>query len=108
MRTFTATRELEAASEDPGTFGWSLSTAWATNTVAIKGQPIAIATVRNTHTVTVTADVTVGQVTIDAGGTVIVNNGITFTTPASGTFNVNGTLRMNTATALMAGAGTFR
>src|SRR5690606_12765982 len=48
VRTFTAIRELEVASEDPGTFTWSLSTAWATNTVAIQGAPLpAIATVLN-------------------------------------------------------------
>lgn len=109
VRTFTATRELEVANEDPGTFGWSLSTAWAANTVAIQGASSStIATVRSPHTVTVTADVTVDEVTIDAGGTVVINDGITFTSPEDGTFDVDGALQMgNNGTATLDGDGDF-
>ena len=62
-------------------------------------------TIRNGDIVTVSANVTVDQVVVDASGTVIVANGITLTI-ADGTgvdFTVNGTLRNGTGTANSAG-----
>jgi hypothetical protein len=35
-RTSSAQRELEAASDDPGTFALSASVQWAANTVAVR------------------------------------------------------------------------
>jgi len=51
-------------------------------------------TIRNGHTVTVTANVTVDQVTIEVGGQVTVNNGVTWTIddPSGVDLTVNGTL----------------
>lgn len=105
----TAQRFLEASSQDPTSFSFSQTVTWASLTLAIQGAPSStIATVRSPHTVTVTADVTVDEVTIESGGTVVVNNGITFTTPEDGFFDVSGTLQMGTdGTATMAGDGDF-
>ena len=67
-------------------------TNWQAATVTPTSSHGTIA-VRNGHTVTVAAGVTVDQVTVDAGGQVTVNSGSTFTT-ADGTgtdLTVNGT-----------------
>lgn len=67
---------------------------WATATLAPSSTANTI-TIRNSHTVTVAAGVSVDQVTVDSGGQVNVNSGITLTI-ADGTgtdMTVNGTLR---------------
>lgn len=103
----TAIRYFEGSTLDPGSFTLT-TTVHRAFTIAIQGVPPTIATVRSPHTVTVTADVTVDEVTIESGGTVVVNNGITFTTPEDGTFDVDGTLQMGTdGSAALAGDGAF-
>ncbi|MFZ1535549.1 MAG: T9SS type A sorting domain-containing protein [Chitinophagaceae bacterium] len=100
-RMVTARRFLNAAAEDPGTFtSYSVNRQWAAFTVAIS--PVTtfptstnnVITVRNTHTVTVTANVSIDQCTIESGGQVTVNAGQTLTVAnGSGTdLTVNGTL----------------
>ncbi|HOH98087.1 MAG TPA: DUF2341 domain-containing protein [Candidatus Cloacimonadota bacterium] len=67
---------------------------WATATLSPSSTANTI-TIRNSHTVTVAAGVSVDQVTVDSGGQVNVNSGITLTI-ANGTgtdMTVNGTLR---------------
>ena len=64
--------------------------------------------IQNGHTVTVDAGITVDQVTIDAGGQVTVNSGVTWTI-ADGTgtdLTVNGTV-VNAGTMTMTGTGSF-
>ncbi|MBP8114308.1 MAG: T9SS type A sorting domain-containing protein [Chitinophagaceae bacterium] len=108
-RVATARRELSAASENPGAFGLGSNVDWLANTVAIRSVPVTgtptnlngVITIRNGHTVTVTASVSADQCTIDAGGQVTVNAGQTLTV-ANGTgtdLTVNGTLvNSNTVT----------
>ncbi len=70
-------------------------------------------TILTGHTVTVTANVTVDQVTVNAGGQVTVNNGITWTVAngtgtdvtINGTLNVNGTLNTQATTTMSVGSG---
>jgi hypothetical protein len=108
-RVSTAHRFLTAASEDPDAF----TTTGNINephsvTIAIRGLSHSKATVQNTHTVTITNDITVNEVKIESGGTVVVNDGITLTIPAHGNLEVNGTLQMGTdGTAFIAGDGNF-
>ncbi|MBK9338505.1 MAG: HYR domain-containing protein [Lewinellaceae bacterium] len=103
--TSTAIRPWNAASLDPGSFT-SNTEQWVSFNLAIRGG--GTATVRNNHTVTATTAVSVPDVTIETGGTVIINDGVTFTTPAGGSFQVAGTLQMGAdGTATIAGAGAF-
>jgi hypothetical protein len=105
-RTVTAQRELTAENEDPGSFGLGSNVAWFANTIAIQGS--GYATVLNSHEVTTTESVSVPGVKINTGGTVVLNDGVVFTTPESGSFNVDGTLKTGSGgTALHSGAGTF-
>jgi len=95
-----------------GTAGtWQSShdnTNWATATLAPSSTANAI-TVRNGHTVTVAAAVSIDQTTVDTGGQVNVSSGITLTI-ANGTgtdMTVNGTLRNNAGTVTTTGALAF-
>lgn len=66
-------------------------------------------TVRNGHNITVGADVTVDEVTVDVGGTISVNNGITLTLadgPDAIDCSINGTL-INSGTVTTTGALAF-
>ncbi len=54
-----------------------------------------VITILNTHTVTVTADVTVDQVVVDAGGQITVNSGVTLIYAGSGEIVVSGTLQVD-------------
>lgn len=100
-RVSTAHRFLDAASENPGAF---TTTGTIDNphsaTIAIQGIPFSIATILDTHTVTVTANVTVDETTIESGGELVINNGIIFTTPAGGIFS-------NEMGGLISGTGTL-
>jgi hypothetical protein len=105
-RVVTAQRELASEVEDPGVFALGSSVAWFANTIAIQGS--GYATVLNSHEVTTTENVSVPGVKINAGGTVLLNNGVAFTTPAGGSFSVSGILKTGTdGTALHSGGGTF-
>ncbi len=84
----TASREFNGGTQDPVAFmGYSANRQWAANTVAIQGAAVTgapsnadgVITVRNGHTITVTAATTADQCVIDAGGQVIVNSGQTWT-----------------------------
>jgi hypothetical protein len=64
-------------------------------------------TIRNANNVTVAAGVTVDQVTIDSGGTITVNSGVTWAIGGSGTqLTVNGTV-VNAGTVTPTGAIMF-
>ena len=102
-RMWSARRDRNIATENPGTFGaYFANRRWGANTVAIMSAPVTgtptstsgAITIRNGHNVTVTANVAADQVTIDAGGQVAVNNGITWTIAnGAGTdLTVNGTV----------------
>lgn len=114
----SAYRFFTASAEDPGAFSNSHSRSSTAATIAIRGElvhtyPNSIlgpgsATVLNGHIVTTTENVSVPNVTINPGGTVALNDGITFTIPASGSFTVSGTLQTGTdGTATLSGAGNF-
>jgi hypothetical protein len=85
-------------------------TAWVTPTAG-EGTPTSAdgaITIQSIHTVTVTANVTVDQVTVDAGGKVTVNN-VTLTI-ANGTgtdFNTNGTLEVTGGSGALNTTGTL-
>ncbi|HNR55182.1 MAG TPA: hypothetical protein PKJ19_08455, partial [Flavobacteriales bacterium] len=77
-RMATSLRELQAASEDPGTIALGSSQTWGANTVAIQGVARSFSTVRNGHTVTVNSASSVDDLTVEAGGTVaITSNNLT-------------------------------
>ncbi|MGC3944265.1 MAG: hypothetical protein QM762_07075 [Chryseolinea sp.] len=72
---------------------WNGST-WVTATQAPTNTNAQAVTILNGHTITVTDDRSIDQATVDAGGAVVVNSGVTFTI-ANGTgddFAVNGTV----------------
>lgn len=105
-RVVTAQRELTAENEDPGSFTLGSAVAWFANTVAIQGS--GYATVLKDHVVTTTENVSVPGVTINAGGSVLLNNGVVFATPQNGYFTVDGTLQTGTdGTAMHTGEGSF-
>ena len=52
---------------------------WVTPSPSTPTTPSNVVTIRNTHTVTVTASVTVDQIVIDVGGQVNINSGVTWT-----------------------------
>ncbi len=89
---------------------WSGS-AWVTPTPA-QGTPTSatgLITILNTHTITVSANVTVDQVVVNTTGTIIINSGITFTI-ANGTgtdLSVLGTV-INSGTISNAGTINFQ
>lgn len=74
-RTLIASRQETAASNDPAAFTLGSSVTWSALTVAVRGNTVATsptstsALIRNTHTVTVTADQPMDQVIVEAGGT---------------------------------------
>ncbi len=116
-RILTARRNRNAATEDPGTFNsYDKNRQWAANTVAIRGATVTglpsntsgAITVRNGHTVTISASVSADQCTIEAGGQVSVNSGQTLTiNNGNGTdLTVNGTL-YNSGTVTNNGTITF-
>ncbi|MBM3150024.1 MAG: hypothetical protein FJZ88_08405, partial [Chloroflexi bacterium] len=90
-------------------------TAWVDATTA-PTYTDGVITIRNGHTVTIVADVTVDQVVIEAGGQVTVNSGFTFSTNNGtgdeltiyGTFLHSGTVAstMN-GTGVLASGGTY-
>lgn len=82
--TNTAIRSLNAASEDPGTFT-SASEQWVSYTLAIQPRAVKV-TILDTHVVTANVNAGANETTINAGGKLVVNNGITYTVPANGTF----------------------
>jgi hypothetical protein len=105
---------------------WS-GTAWVTPTAG-QGTPtnaVNVITIQSPHVVTVTANVTVDQMTINAGGEVTVENGVTLTVnngsgtdlTNNGSFTSNGTLTVTASTVLnngtftsngvLGGTGTF-
>ena len=96
-----------------GTAGtWQSShdnTNWATATLAPSSTANAI-TVRNGHTVTVAANVSIDQTTVDTGGQINISSGITLTI-ANGAeatdMTVNGTLRNNAGTVTTTGTLAF-
>jgi len=81
---------------------WNANTTWEMSADGTNWSPATqtptsandTITVRSPHTVTVTANIDADQMTIDSGGTVSVNNGITFTiTEGTGTdLTDNGTV----------------
>jgi hypothetical protein len=95
------------------TGNWNSTSTWGTfdgsSWVAAVATPTSsdgVITIRNGHTVTVTASVTVDQVTVDAGGQVTINNGFGWTI-ANGTGNdliINGTV-LNSGLTLFSSAG---
>ncbi|MFN5422978.1 MAG: T9SS type A sorting domain-containing protein, partial [bacterium] len=105
-RIVTAQRELTSDVENPDPFTLGSNVAWFANTIAIQGS--GYATVLKDHIVTTTESVSVPGVKINTGGTVLLNNGVVFTTPQNGSFTVDGTLQTGTdGTAKHVGAGTF-
>ena len=66
----------------------------------------AQATVRNGHTVTITSDVTFGNIEVVSGGTLIVSDAVTVTIPTATAMTVYGSLTMH-GTALVNGLGNF-
>jgi len=68
--------------------------------------PKSEATVLNSHTVTVTANQTADDVTVNSGGTLSVNNGVTLDISSGEALIVNGTLKMP-GTSAITGAGNF-
>ncbi|MCX8090079.1 MAG: hypothetical protein N3I86_03965 [Verrucomicrobiae bacterium] len=75
-----------------------------------------VVTVRNGHTVTISAAVTSDQVTIEAGGQVTVNAGITWTIAngtgtdltVSGTLENSGTITLSSSTVAVSAGGVYR
>lgn len=106
-RMATAHRELNTSSEDPGTFTLSSGRVWSANTVAIRPNNMPQANILNGHTVTATANVEAGNVSIENGGALIVNNNIELGIPTGASLDNDGTLTMSTATSLINGDGTF-
>ncbi|MCW5920772.1 MAG: Ig-like domain-containing protein [Saprospiraceae bacterium] len=100
-RMVTARRELNAASENPGTFGSvSATVQWAANTIAIQsvsvtGTPTSasgVITIRSPHTVTFNAAITVDQVVIESGATVTQTANMTIANGSGDDLVVDGTL----------------
>ncbi|MCW5922183.1 MAG: HYR domain-containing protein [Saprospiraceae bacterium] len=115
-RMVTARREFQATSQDPGAFGnYSASRQWAANTIAIQsvsvtGTPTSasgVITIRSPHTVTVTAAVTVDQVLVEAGATLVVNETLTVANGAGTDLDVNGTVYHGAIAGSGAGAFTI-
>jgi len=75
---------------------WS-GTSWVTPAPSTPTSAGGAITIRNGHTVTVTAGVTVDQVVVGAGGSIVINSGITLTIAngAGDDLTVNGTLTNN-------------
>ncbi|MCF8295662.1 MAG: T9SS type A sorting domain-containing protein, partial [Bacteroidales bacterium] len=79
-QVITAFRQYEAATEDPGAFGLGQSAPFHSYTLAIRGatvtNPKSVATIRDGHTATVNANKNIDYLTINSGGTLLVQNGI--------------------------------
>ncbi len=69
-------------------------------------EPDPLAAVRNGHTITVAQDVTFGDIQVDAGGTLVIQDTRILTVPSGDNLTVNGTLTMQDE-ALVSGAGSF-
>ena len=119
-----AARQLQAASDDPANFTLSASRTWSAQTIAIQGAAVVGAipsntvgaiTIRNGHTVTVDANTTVDQVTVDAGGrldvdafTLTLNNGTGTDMTVNGILaqtNGSSAITINAGATISAGAG---
>jgi hypothetical protein len=72
----TAVKETETASEDPITFSISTSTNWSANTIAIQGGVKSNVSILSGHIVTVTTNQTADNVTVETGGTLVINDGV--------------------------------
>jgi hypothetical protein len=69
------------------TGNWEDNTTWDNN-VPVLGEHVFI---KNGHTVTINSDITVNSITIESGGTLIVNGTKTITIGPNGSFKNNGT-----------------
>ena len=105
--TFKSITLFAAANGDyrsKATGNWNVIGTWETyngtswvNAVTTPTSASGVITVQNTHTVSVSVNVTVDEVIVDAGGAISINNGRTLTI-ANGTgedLTVNGTLTIN-------------
>ncbi|MCW5897068.1 MAG: hypothetical protein KIT50_15875, partial [Bacteroidetes bacterium] len=105
----TGTRFYEAAAENPGSFSMSGDRHWAANTVAIQGseivdevpQGVCNVVIRNGHSVSLTADIVIDDITIDAGATL---NAGSATVTMMGNWENNGTFNAQTSTFVMGGS----
>jgi hypothetical protein len=73
-RMATATRRLEAASEQPGSFALGTSRVWGANTVAVRGrsvvtQPRSRAVLRTGHSITLSGQQIMDDLTVESGAT---------------------------------------
>lgn len=72
---YVTTRTLIAATENPGTFTLGTNSKWAAATIAIRGRAKSYVEILSGHTVTVTADQNVDDITIKTGGTLTLSGG---------------------------------
>ncbi|MCF6332668.1 MAG: T9SS type A sorting domain-containing protein [Draconibacterium sp.] len=80
VRMLTSRRELETATENPGSFTLGSSVDWAAVTVAVQGArevPATSATILDNHLLTVTENTSIDMVIIESLGAMTVNRDFT-------------------------------
>lgn len=94
VRMTTAIRYTSAASENPGAFTLDASRSWSAFTVALRGVPNSIATVRNGHTITLSDSRTIDDLVVESGGAIDLGSASLIVNGTS--VQVNGTINGTT------------
>lgn len=108
----SASVDSTIATLDPGVFGGTISEG-AAALIAIKGKVLntystdkSIATVRNSHTITVNGDETADTVNVNSGGTLVFNVNKTLNVSSGSPMTVTGTIEVPNGSYIY-GAGSF-